>query len=157
MAFQESVARNATTMIKTTAVKTRAVFKWTEAYSVNIAALDRQHRGLFDTINELNSALAQGHGATAMDGVLRKLAQYATTHFAAEEVLMEEYGFPELTLHRKEHEAFRRNVAKYIEDFRASKTGVPVSLLLYLQSWLREHILKTDKAYSGFLNAHGVY
>jgi hemerythrin len=136
--------------------KTTAVFQWTEAYSVNIAALDRQHQGLFDTINELNSALAGGQGAKAMDSVLRKLAQYATIHFAAEEVLMEEYGFPKLTLHRKEHEAFRQNVAKYLDDYKNDKTGAPVSLLLFLQSWLREHILKSDKAYSSFLNAHGV-
>jgi len=134
-----------------------AVFRWTEMYRVNIAALDRQHQGLFDTINELNGALAEGHGAAAIDGVLRKLNEYATTHFAAEEVLMEEYGFPGLTAHRAQHEAFAQNLRKYVDDYKNGKTGTPVSLLLFLQSWLKEHLLKTDKAYSSFLNDRGVH
>jgi hemerythrin len=28
--------------------------------------------------------------------------------------------------------------------------------MLFLQTWLREHILVSDKAYSSFLNARGV-
>lgn len=31
-----------------------------------------------------------------------------------------------------------------------------MALLLFLQSWLKEHILVTDKAYSSFLNERGV-
>jgi len=135
---------------------TTSGFRWSEKYSVNIAVLDRQHQKLFDMINELNDALAAGHGAAAMEKVLRKLADYATTHFAEEEALMKGYGFPGLETHRREHEAFGRNLAKYVEDFRASKTGAPVALLLYLQSWLKNHVLKTDKDYSDHLNQRGV-
>lgn len=133
------------------------VLHWSEQYSVNIAMIDHQHQGLFDTINELHRALAQGDGTTAMRGVLQKLIQYTTTHFHSEEALMERYGFPGLATHRVEHEAFARNVAKYLEDFRAAKPGAPLSLLLFLQSWLKAHILKSDKAYSRFLNEHGVH
>jgi hemerythrin len=43
-----------------------------------------------------------------------------------------------------------------MEDYRASKPGVPVKLLLFLHSWLKEHLLKTDKLYSAYLNARGV-
>jgi len=132
------------------------VFRWTEMYSVNVEALDRQHQGLFDTLNELNTALAEGHGASAMNDVLNKLVDYTKTHFSSEEMLMERYNFPGLATHRVEHEAFVRNVGKYLDDFHKGKTGVPVALLLFLQSWLKEHILKTDKAYGSYLNEHGV-
>lgn len=139
-----------------TTVNAPSSFQWTQRYSVNITALDRQHQGLFDTINELNVALSEGHGANVMDPVLRKLVDYANTHFAAEEYLMETHHFPGLATHRVEHEAFARNIAKYLDDYKSGKTGAPVSLLLFLQSWLREHILKSDKSYSAFLNEHGV-
>lgn len=137
-------------------VNATSAFRWTERYSVNIEALDRQHQGLFATIDELNAALTAGQGATAMEDVLRKLVEYSMTHFATEEALMEWHEFPGLATHRVEHEAFKRNVTKYLEDFRAEKVGAPVSLLLFLQSWLKEHILKSDKAYSSFLNERGV-
>ena len=92
-----------------------------------------------------------------MDGVLTRLLDYAKDHFAAEERLMEDHHFPGLLTHQMEHQAFGRNVNRYLEDFRAGKLGASSALLLFLQSWLKQHILlKTDKAYSAFLNERGV-
>ena len=133
-----------------------ASFRWTEKYSVKIAALDNQHKRLFAIINELNQALANGEGKAVADPVLRKLADYAKAHFAAEEALLAEYKFPETPTHRAEHDSFTQSIAKFREDYRAGKPGVPVSLMLFLQAWLKEHILINDKAYSSFLNARGV-
>ncbi len=132
-------------------------FRWTEKYSVNIAALDHQHQGLFATINELNEALAHGEGRAVTDAILQKLVEYALTHFAAEEALMVEYEFPGLATHCMAHQKFVQAVTKFLEDYYAGKPGVPVSLLLFLQTWLKEHILVADKAYSSFLNARGVH
>ena len=133
-----------------------ATFRWTEKYSVNIAALDNQHKRLFAIINELNQALANGEGKAATDSVLWKLVDYAKAHFAAEEALLAEYKFPETASHRAEHDSFTQSIAKFREDDRAGKPGVPVSLMLFLQDWLKEHILVNDKAYASFLNARGV-
>ncbi|MGA2002670.1 MAG: bacteriohemerythrin [Terriglobales bacterium] len=132
------------------------VFRWTETYSVNVAALDHQHQGLFNIINELNAALAVGQGAAATESVLHSLLQYAATHFTTEEALMEKHHFSGLVAHRNEHQAFAQKVANYLKDFKDAKVGTPVLLLLFLQSWLKDHILKSDKAYTRFLNEHGV-
>ncbi len=131
--------------------------RWTEKYAVNITALDNQHRTLFATTNELNEALSHGEGSTVVDPVLQKLVDYALSHFAAEEMLMTRNCFPGLAKHRAEHEAFAKKVTEFIEAYRAGKPSVPVELLLFLQSWLKEHILVSDKAYSAFLNAKGVH
>lgn len=131
-------------------------FRWTETYSVKIAELDRQHQGLFAIINQLNDAMDAGQGAAVMDSVLDELLGYAKHHFAAEESLMEQHRFPGFPTHQLEHQAFGRNITRYLEDFRAGKVGAPAALLMFLQSWLREHILKSDKAYSTFLNERGV-
>jgi len=134
----------------------RRTFCWTERYSVNIAVLDRQHQALFDTVNELKEALTSGHGSSVVDEVLEQLFEYALTHFAAEELLMTEHDFPGLETHRAEHQRFAQTIEKFREDYQAGKTGVPVELMLFLQSWLQEHLLKCDKAYSAYLNARGV-
>lgn len=131
-------------------------FRWTQAYSVNILALDQQHRELFDTVNELDHALRSGQGNPALDPILQKLVEYATVHFAAEESLMEQHEFPGLFAHRTQHELFRQKIAVFLEDHRASKPGVPVSLMLFMQGWLKQHVMKTDKLYSAYLNARGV-
>ena len=131
-------------------------FHWTEAYSVNIAVLDQQHRQLIETVNELDQALRKGEGKAALDPVLDKLVEYALVHFAAEESLMEQHNFPGLFTHRTQHEEFRKRLAEYLEAHKAGKPGVPVSLLFFMKGWLKEHLQKTDKLYSAFLNARGV-
>lgn len=131
-------------------------FRWTEAYSVNIAALDEQHRRLFDTVNELHRALKTGDGAAALNTVLQKLTHYAAEHFASEEALMAQYNFPGLSTHRARHEEFRDKLAEFMGAHSAARAGAPVSVLLFLQDWLKNHLLRTDKQYSDFLNARGV-
>ncbi len=111
---------------------------------------------MFEIINDLNQALDIGRGADVMDKILTQLVEYANMHFAAEEALMEKYAFPSLPTHKVEYQAFARNVAKYLDDFKSGKVGAPSALLLFLQSWLKEHILKSDKAYSGYLTQRGV-
>ena len=69
-------------------------FRWTEAYSVKIALLDRQHQRRFDAVNELDRALRTGEGNWVIDPVLGKLVDYARAHFAEEESFMERHNFP---------------------------------------------------------------
>ena len=133
-----------------------STFRWTEDCSVQIALLDQQHQTLFDTINELDHALRLGAGNASVDAVLQKLVQYTASHFTAEEALMAQHSFPGLSTHQAEHDRFRGKIAQFLEEHRAGKAGVPVSLLFFMQSWLKRHVLKTDKQYSSFLTARGV-
>ena len=131
-------------------------FRWTEVYRVNIAAMDEQHKKLFQTVNELDHALRGGQGNAAVEPILGRLIEYATVHFESEESLMKEHDFPGLSTHRTQHLMFRQTIQKFLEQHQAGSTGVPVSLLMFLQTWLKQHVLKTDKLYSAYLNARGV-
>lgn len=132
------------------------VFRWSEMYSVNIATLDRQHQELIDTVHELEQTLRAGKGNGAINHVLEKLVDYATAHFADEESLMEKHDFPELPSHRRQHLEFCKEIEKLIEDYRAAKAGVPVTLWLSCRLGSRTISLKRIKLYSAYLNARGV-
>ncbi|HZQ96212.1 MAG TPA: bacteriohemerythrin [Candidatus Sulfotelmatobacter sp.] len=135
----------------------RETFRWSDAYSVNIAVLDAQHRKLIAIVNQLDQALRTGHGGTVVDTVLAQLVNYAFEHFATEESLMKQHQYPGLSTHREHHEEFRERMTEFLEAQRAAKPCVPVSVMLYLEPWLKEHLLKTDQQYSAYLNARGVY
>ncbi len=132
------------------------VFRWTDAYRVNVSILDQQHQDLFDAVNQLEQALRAGEGSASINAVLERLVTYSSLHFATEESLMAKHGFPGLTIHQGEHEMFRKRIGSFLEDHAAHKVGVPVKLLLFLQAWLKQHLLNSDKRYSAFLNARGV-
>jgi hemerythrin len=108
-------------------------------------------------VNKLERALRVGEGNAAVDGILDRLMTYAGLHFAAEESLMERHEFPGLSTHRAQHETFRKKMMTLLERHRGAKQGVAVELLLFLQTWLKGHVLKTDKQYTAFLNARGVW
>lgn len=96
-------------------------------------------------MNELGDALFSGQGATVVEDVLEKIMDYTASHFAAEEKLMERHGFPGLAEHRVKHQQLTRKVLSFAKRIQSRKRRRSLSLMLFLQSWLKEHILGTDK------------
>jgi hemerythrin len=133
------------------------VFQWEEMYSVRVASFDRQHRGLFRTVHELNEALCAGCGKEVAGKILQRLIDYTASHFAAEEEVMDMADYPELRAHNAEHKALVEQVLEFQKDFEAGKPGVAVALMQFLQKWLCHHIMETDKKYGPFLNEKGFH
>ncbi len=130
--------------------------QWKNSYSVGVAAMDREHQRFFDVMRELDSALAIGSGQLVVRKVLDELIHWAEQHFLHEELLMARHDFPELDAHRAAHDEARRQIEIYERDYALGKQGVPVSLLLFLQAWLRQHILTCDLQYGAYMNHRGI-
>jgi len=92
----------------------------------------------------------------AIDSILLELQSYIDQHFADEESLMAKHNFPALSIHRNEHEIFRQQMAAFAKAHNSGQSGVPVLLMLFMQRWLKQHVMNTDKQYAAFLNARGV-
>lgn len=132
-------------------------FRWDASCSVKVAELDRQHQQLFSTVAELEHALRAGRADDVINQLLEQVIEHTITHFATEERLMEECGFPGLDAHRRDHQELSKKLTSLNLSNLAGGHGVPAALLAFLQAWLQEHILKTDKEYTGFLNTRGVH
>ncbi len=77
------------------------------------------------------------------------------SHFAAEEYIMEQRGFPHMTAHRHEHDMLAQKLAKFNLSHKAGRSNIPSFLLAFLQSTMIKHTLTSDKEYGIFLNASG--
>ena len=75
-------------------------------YLVGIDRVDREHRQLFEIAARVYDSLgASDEAAEAItDAAVIELLDYTVTHFASEESLMEEAGYPELESHRRQHQ-----------------------------------------------------
>jgi hemerythrin-like metal-binding protein len=86
------------------------------------------------------------------------LLSYALYHFETEEDLMIQYGYNETSAedaerHQNEHRAFSSRVVAVREGL---KGGIMISredLLSFLNNWLVNHILNTDKKLANFIIA----
>jgi hemerythrin-like metal-binding protein len=130
---------------------------WDENFSVNIKELDDQHKIWIGLMNNLYDAINIGKGEQALNIIIDEVIRYTVYHFEYEERLLKKYNYPDEPLHKKIHDEYALKVRelKNILD----KGGVVKStvLLEQMKNWLVNHIIGSDKQYSGFLNSKGVY
>ena len=123
-------------------------WSWDDSLSVGIDIIDGQHRRIIDYINELYSAKAH-KDQERVTQVLMGLVDYTHTHFAFEEELMKQAGYPLSESHKKVHDAFVQHITKYVEQHEAGK-DITRKLLADLQIWLTNHIKNDDRDYAPF-------
>ena len=133
-----------------------ALVTWDQSYSVRVRKLDEQHQKLFSLLNTLHEAMRQGKGKTLVQDTLRELATYAMTHFRAEEELLRKTNYPGFAAHQAEHQNFVARVNQFTEDLKAGGNASAIAVVGFIKDWLAEHILRTDRSHSAYLNAQGV-
>ncbi len=85
--------------------------------------------------------------------MIDELVDYTLSHFAFEEELMEEAGYPFCAAHKRVHEVFTKRVSEYRMRFQAGEDVVD-ELKSMLSRWLFNHIRNDDKAYSMQVRQH---
>lgn len=133
-----------------------ATFGWNSSYSVKVKRCDEDHQKLFLLIEELNDAMRSGQGKLIVDGIVQDLERYAKVHFTAEEALLAKAKYPGLAAHKVEHQKFIGSVAKFRQDLNIGDNSQSISVSMFMNNWLVNHILRTDKQYSAHLNANGI-
>lgn len=127
--------------------------RWEPSLETGVAHVDEQHQELFRRVNDLLDAMRQGRGAEEVQRLIEFLGRYVVEHFAEEERLMAEAGYPGLGPHRTEHRDFVRDFQALRDDFQAGgpSQAVVVRLNVWLCGWLRRHVSDTDQAMGRFL------
>jgi hemerythrin len=131
--------------------------KWNSRYAVHIEEVDRQHQKLIELINTLYDAMSVGKGKDVLGQVLSELVEYTTYHFDTEDRLFREYGYPDHEQHKKEHEVLTAKTKTLKQAFDTGNKKLSIDVMLFLSSWLNDHILEEDKKYAPFLISKGVH
>lgn len=127
--------------------------EWDACYSVHHAALDHDHQRLVEIINRLYDASGTAAQPAAIGQTLTALRRYVRTHFAREERIMAEAGYPDLEAHVQGHRRIEASLADIESLYACSPEELDVERVLdFLKDWLLNHILKADAAYTPFLD-----
>jgi hemerythrin-like metal-binding protein len=131
------------------------LLNWTDQCSVGVAAMDAQHRKLFDMVNEMHDAMRTGRGNDVLSKILDGLVTDTRSHFAAEEQLMESHGYAGYAEHKVMHDALTRQVVDLQKKLRSGKTVMSIEVVLFLKNWLTNHVQVSDKKYTPCLKDKG--
>lgn len=121
--------------------------QWDEkTMSSGVESVDVQHKKLIAMLNELMDATSQGKGKDVLARMMGFLGDYAKSHFAHEEGVMERHACPAAKANKEAH-------AKFLQDFtslaaRFEKEGPTLAFVMEVQKtvidWLRNHIRGCD-------------
>jgi hemerythrin len=126
-------------------------FKWLPEYSVQIDAIDNQHKELVNILNRLFVAVSMREGDKAVAGILDALTSYTQTHFALEERLMKLAGYKDYEPHKEEHRKLLAQLERLCHKHMIEEKAVYFEMLSFLKVWLKEHIQGVDTQYSAAL------
>jgi hemerythrin len=132
------------------------MFEWNDAYSVNLTTIDAQHKRLFRLAADLHRAMLAGAVKASLFQLLEDLVQYTVVHFAYEERLMQQAGYPEFAAHKAQHDYLAQRVREFQKDFEEGRIATGITLLQFLKEWMQDHIMESDHKYAPYLKARAV-
>ncbi|MDH5682130.1 MAG: bacteriohemerythrin [Spirochaetota bacterium] len=133
-----------------------SIIKWTDQLSVQINAIDNQHKNLVDIINKLYGKMKEGKGKDVIGQIIDELISYTKTHFTFEENMMKEHDYPQYNNHVEEHKVLVEQVYDMKAQYNSGKILSTAELMSFLEEWFTGHIKGTDMKYKPFLNEKGV-
>ena len=128
-----------------------ALIIWNEKYVVGNETLDEHHQGMLNIINNLYSRLQIGISTSELSQILYDLIENAEIHFRAEEAVLRECGYPDLSEQENAHQRYTIDVRRLIIGINEDWSDSTDDLFVFLKGWWQEHIVKMDKKYSPFL------
>lgn len=131
---------------------------WNDQFITGVSEIDEQHRILVALFNEANEKLTTNVSAEFLEHITRDLLSYALYHFETEEELMQSHGYVEnqsdaADAHIQQHRQFSTKIVAVRDGIKIGKLISREDLLSFLNGWLIDHILNTDKRLAAFILA----
>jgi hemerythrin len=113
--------------------------------------VDAQHAHILEELERISSA-----GTSGITVLIAFLRQHVHSHFAYEELLMDEASYPDADRHKAEHRDYSNIVGTLHEQFDRSG-GTPESLaavIAAVERWVVDHVMRADHKLAAYLRAH---
>ena len=134
-------------------------YEWSNSLSIGYDLIDRQHQRLFDIANTLTDELGKSAEANkeSLLSIIEDLLAYTRYHFAEEEPLMQQAGYPDFKRHKAIHDALIAKICTLEAQMRLGAVQEVAEVLPRLiGDWLVEHIAREDRHYSSYVQPYPV-
>ncbi len=121
-----------------------AFFEPSEITQTGYRILDTDHLRLMDLINKLYDKAQQPSDTRGIEDALVELIAYTKTHFTHEETLMRKTAYPQFIPHKIVHDRLMGQIEDFQKRFQSGQSGVSMDTMLFLRTWLCDHISTVD-------------
>ncbi|TWI70720.1 hemerythrin [Desulfobotulus alkaliphilus] len=123
---------------------------WDESLNVRVQNIDEQKQKIVEHINKIYQKHAERAEPKVLFDLLNELGEGLRMHFALEEKIMQQQGYPELPDHRKLHKLFIRKTLNVRRALADNPDNVKDESLRYLGDWLLAHIRSEDQRFAPY-------
>ena len=132
--------------------------QWKDEYSVGIPEIDRQHKDLMELIKGLLK-ICMVDSSTKLES-FNRLASSAlekfAAHFATEENVMRETGYPKYEEHKRRHDKLLEDVKGMMAQISGEKPDAKLmNLVIFIREWFVETVHGSDKEMGIYFNGRG--
>ena len=124
---------------------------WTDNYIIDNALIDEQHQKLINLINNLHAAFLEGKANNRLNEIVEDLVAYTKYHFQSEEEIFCKTEYLEKEKHKEQHRDFIEKIKEFKNKLTTGDSRLSFDIMLFLQKWLQNHILISDKEYKDFI------
>jgi hemerythrin len=120
-----------------------------EDYSVNIPAIDNEHKLLVALLNEIACAM-NTQGSSQINVIIGKLAYlsgYVKIHFESEERFLIVNNYPDYDDHKAEHARMLEQITTFEARYKSENKAFNEEMLLFLKDWLVRHMILYDRKF----------
>lgn len=125
------------------------MYEMKEEYKIGVELIDEQHKKLFELADKAYMLLKDDFSLDKYDKIvhiIEELKEYTIFHFKSEEEYMQSINYKRLFSQKIEHAEFIKKIeAIDLRHIDENQDEGLVKILNFLNDWLTEHILKTDK------------
>jgi len=129
---------------------------WNNSFYLGVKQFDDHHQHLVSLLNRAYDDFTAGAASASVDSILEELVDYATYHFTAEELWMQEQAYPGFAEHCIQHVQFIDKLAQMLHDQRSERKVLLLEVMTFLNDWLTHHILKIDSDYGLYIATKGM-
>ena len=124
---------------------------WREEFSVGNKKLDIQHSRLYSLVEAIRQNSRTADLSEGLHSAIAELISFAREHFASEEGIMADHGYPQLVQHSKRHAILLANLEELGTRCAEGKTGTCREVPDLAKSLVLRHTLLVDRQYMPWL------
>ncbi|WP_449226371.1 bacteriohemerythrin [Azospirillum argentinense] len=123
---------------------------WSEDLALGIEDIDEQHKQWIGLVQAFQTAVAEGRSREEVYRTLADAVVYTEIHFASEQAVMEEAGYPFIADHLVQHSLAWDQLHAFTTG-NVPEENIAEYLATFLPQWLMLHINSADRQFARWL------
>lgn len=127
---------------------TMSPINWNSSNNVGHKLVDEQHQEWVKMFNQLEEHMLAKHPNNPQEwrlNLLRRLLQFMSEHFKTEELLMEQYDYPDIVKHCRMHKDCENLIYEKYRAVMAGEIVLNSELMMIVRDWFIQHTSNEDK------------